>query len=122
MVVPCSQEEGDTRAFLHAQHMVSSGHVVIGLAMFQMISGLQELWFEFGTGNTKQYYLIHKLHPKLGADKAKAMIFFHTLNGCDPVSLFCSCRKTKAGNTWVNFPEVVETFKTLSSWPTKNCV
>lgn len=51
MVSPCSQKEGDTRVFLHVQDMIRSEYrivrvhtvdndvIVIGLAMFQMISG-----------------------------------------------------------------------------------
>ena len=132
-VAPCSQEEDDTRVFLHVQDMVSSGHsivkvhiadtdiMVFRLAMFQMISGFQELWIEFDSENTKQYYPIHKLHSKLGAEKAKAMAFFHALTGCDQVSFRCSCKKTKAFNTWVNFPEVTETLRRLTLLPTNEC-
>ena len=105
MVAPCSQEEGDTRVLLHVQDMVRSEHgivkvrtvdtvvIVIGLAMFQMISGLQELWIELVTENTKRYYLIHKLQAKLGAYKATAMTFFHALTRGDQVTFSCFCKK-----------------------------
>ena len=55
MVAPSSQDEGDTRVFVRVQYMVRTGHTVvklrtietdviaIGLAMFQLISGVQEL-------------------------------------------------------------------------------
>ena len=73
----------DTRVFLHVQDMVCSGHsivkvctvdtddIAIALAMFQMILGLQELWIEFATGNTKQYCPIHELHPNFELTKLK---------------------------------------------------
>ena len=34
------------------------------VAIFEMISDLQELWIEFGTWKTKKSYAIHKLFQK----------------------------------------------------------
>ena len=95
--------------------------IAVGLA-FQMISGFQELWIEFGTGKTKKSYGIHEMHQKHGVDRAKAITFFHVLTGSDQVLFFCSCKKTKAWNTCIIFPKVTETFMKLSSLSTKECV
>ena len=62
-MAPRSQEEGDTRAFARLRIMahtavtakiVYTDFVEIGLAIFQMISGLQDLLKEYGTKKKKQ--------------------------------------------------------------------
>ena len=62
-MAPRSQEEGDTRAFARLRVMahtavtvkiIYTDFVEIGLAIFQMISGLQDLLIEFGTEKKKQ--------------------------------------------------------------------
>lgn len=73
-MAPRSQEEGDTRAFARLRIMahtavtakiVYTDFVEIGLAIFQMISGLQDLLIEFGTEKkTKKNYAIQKLNQK----------------------------------------------------------
>jgi len=130
MLSPCSQEEGDTRVFLHVQDMVRNGIrlvklrtvdtdvIVIGLSLFEMITDLQELWIDFGTGKNRRFYAIHELYHNLGADKAKALAFFYAFTGCDQVSFFSNCGKTKAWNSWNHFSEITATFKMLSTLPT----
>ena len=76
-------------------HTVDTDVIVTGLAMFQIKTGLQELWIEFAIGNTKESYPIHEPHAKLGADKAKAMIFFHPLTGCNKVHFSVLVKKLK---------------------------
>ena len=78
----------------------------------------QELWIDFGTGKNRQFFAIHELKNKLGPEKAKALVFFHAFTGCDQVSFFSHCGKTKAWNTWTNFSEITDTFKILSTLPT----
>ena len=60
-LAPCSQEEADSRIFVHVKDMAQNGHakvmictvdtdvVVIAVAKFLQI-GLEELWVAFGTG------------------------------------------------------------------------
>ena len=66
-IVPCTQEEADTRVFLHVQEMsrqgiwsikirtVDTDVVVIAIALFSRLN-LKELWIELGTGNNKVFY------------------------------------------------------------------
>ena len=73
-MAPRSQEEGDTRAFARLRIMahtavtakiVYTDFVEIGLAIFQMISGLQDLLMNLGLKKkTKKNYAIQKLNQK----------------------------------------------------------
>ena len=101
-MAPRSQEEGDTRAFARLRIMahtavtakiVYTDFVEIGLAIFQMISGLQDLLIEFGSEKKKKKknYAIQKLNLKNWSWK------IHALSGC---------KKQNLWNTWNNFVEV----------------
>ena len=129
-VSPCIQEKGDTRVFLHIKDMAENGLrkiqirtvdtdvIVITLALFERL-GLQELSIEFGTGKNKMVIDVGKIHKSIGANKSKALLFFHAFTGCGQVTFFESCKKTKPWNTWTFFPEATETFIVLSQTPTK---
>ena len=130
---PCTQEEGDTRAFMHIGDMVQNGLqkiklrtvdtdvIVIALGLYEILA-LQELWVEFGTGKNKKFFDVNSLYQAIGPAKAKALLFFHVFTGCDKVSFFASCKKTKAWNTWIWFPAVTDTFTKLREAPTEEGV
>ena len=62
-VAPCSQEEADTRVFVHARHVTEAGSkvimviadvVVIAVSVLQVLQelGLQQLWVAFAKDST----------------------------------------------------------------------
>ena len=132
-IVPCTQEEADTRVFLHLQDMsrqgirsikirtVNTDVVVIAIALFSKLS-LKELWIEFGTGNNKVFYPVHVICNNLGNEKCKALLFFHAFTGCDQVSYFNICKRKAAWKTWKSFPEVTDKFISLGDLPLKESV
>ena len=105
-LVPCTQEEADTRIFLHILNPSVSGSTralvgnvgtdvaVIAVALFKRLS-LKELWLWFGTGNNQQYIPIHTTAVNLGSVKSSSLPLFHALTGCDQVYFFCWMRKEK---------------------------
>ena len=105
-LVPCTQEEADTRIFLHILNPSVSGSTralvgtvdtdvaVIAVALFTRLS-LKELWLWFGTGNNQQYIPIHTTAVNLGSVKSSSLSLFHALTGCDQVYFFCWTRKEK---------------------------
>ena len=67
---------------------VDSDVVVICIAWFHKIPGLEELWVAFGRGKQYRYIPVHQIAKSLGADKSKALLAFHAITGCDSVSAF----------------------------------
>ena len=132
-IAPCSQEEADTRVFLHIKDIATQGAekvklktvdtdvIVIAMAMFPRLN-LEELWIEFGSGKNKSYYPIHQLYHHYGRDKCQALLFFHSFTGCDQVSYFNSAKKKSAWKTWNSFPEITTDFLKLSKAPTLEIV
>ena len=65
-ISPCTAEEADGRLLLHANHAVEAGLtritirtvdsdvVVIGVYAFNEMSGITELWIDFGVGETQK--------------------------------------------------------------------
>ena len=84
-VVPCSQEEADTRIFVHATHATEAGSkvimvkasdtdvVVIAVSVLQahQYLGLQQLWVAFGQGQYLRWVPVYDLCCTL-AEKSKA--------------------------------------------------
>ena len=83
--------------------------------------GIKELFVEFGTGKNKKYIKI-EIAQFLGKDRCNALPFFHAFTGCDQVSFFASCKKTKAWNTWSSLPDMTEVFLALSNCPSPSQV
>ena len=127
-IVPCTQEEADTRVFLNVQDIsrqdirsikirtTDTDVVVIAIALFSRLN-LKELWIEFGTGNNKRFYSVHLICNNLGSEKCKALLFFHAFTGCDQVSHFSMCKKKIGWKTWKSFPEVTDKFINLGDLP-----
>ena len=71
-LAPCTHEEADSKILLHFADMartvkkqvrvstVDSDVVVIYIAWFHKIPGLEELWVEFGRGKQYRYILVHQ--------------------------------------------------------------
>ena len=82
---PCTQEEPDTRIFLHLKNMLENGHKhifiltgdtdIVGIAIdiFHRLQNLnlQEIWIGFGSGENLRLFLYTILHSNLGPKKAE---------------------------------------------------
>ena len=94
-----SQEEVDTRMFLHAKHASDQGYtsvivvsedtdvfvLLIAFAKEIPASLYQKKW---GTSTRVRYMDIRKLSTVLGDKLSQALIAFHAFAGCDTVSAF----------------------------------
>ena len=124
---PCTHEEADYRMMLHLADMVRNNItkvrirtvdtdvLVISIAYYHQITGLEELWVAFGTGKCYRYIPVHTIARRLGDEKCKALLGFHALTGCDSVSAFYGIGKKGPWQVWKEFPEVTEAFSYISS-------
>ena len=70
--------------------------LVISVAFFHKIEGLDELWLEFGRkGNSFRYIPVHTIAHDLGEEKCRALLGFHAFTGCDSTSAFYGIGKKK---------------------------
>ena len=94
----CTHEEADTRILLHVAHCAKQGYkrisirtvdtdiVVLAVGHIQSLN-IDELWVHFGVKNHCRYIPAHAIANEL-KEKAKALMMFHALTGCDTVSGF----------------------------------
>ena len=67
---------------------VDTDVVVLAVAAAQGLKAGDELWLAFGTGKSLQYLAAHEILAELRPEKARALLVFHALTGCDTVSSF----------------------------------
>ena len=113
---PCNQEEADSRLFLHVDDAVNSGYKsimirtkdmdVVVLAVVMSIRRNIQIYVSFGTGNNHKYYDATDLGRKLGTERCRALLLFHSYSGCDTTSYFRGQGKKSFWNAWESFPEV----------------
>ena len=127
MLQPCTHEEADTRILLHVAHIAKQGYkrisiqtvdtdvVVLAVGHFQALC-IEELWINFGVGKSNRYIAAHTIATALN-DRAKALMMFHSLTGCDTVSSFHGYGKKSAWLAWMGYPEVTNAFTSLLSQP-----
>ena len=101
----CKHEEADTRILLHVANCAQQGYkriaiqtidtdvVVLAVAHFQYLD-IEELWINFGFGKHFRKIPAHAIARFLN-EKAKALMMFHALTGCDTVSSFRGRGKKK---------------------------
>ncbi|KAG1659234.1 Programmed cell death protein 4 [Nymphon striatum] len=100
-----SQEEADTRIFLHCAHAASAGFetlkivsetdvFVLCLAFCEEIPS--QLFQKSGTQARIQYIDIHKVANVFGTENCKALLGLHAITGCDTVSAFAGRGKVNA--------------------------
>ena len=120
----------DTRLFLHVKDAVQNGFenvmirtvdtdVLILSTLYNSLNA-QTLWVDFGMGKNRCYIPVHDI--VLDPIRRKGLRFFYSLTGCDQVSFFSNVTKNTAWKIWQVFPEVNETFATLSDEPTEDCL
>ena len=109
-VALCTQEEADTRLFLHVAVTTVAGHrqvmvqtsdsdvVVLGVSAFVALGQqIDELWIAFGMRQRYRYIPVHDIVRELGPSKAFALPAFHALTGCDTTSAFLAKAKRQPG-------------------------
>ena len=125
---PCTQEEADSRIFLHVAAAASCGHrqvivrtvdsdvVVLAISAFSSLSqDLDELWVAFGMQRHFRYIPVHTITAQLGPAKSSALPAFHALTGCDTTSSFFGKGKRSAWTVWNALPELTVPLQVLSS-------
>ena len=123
----CKHEEADTRILFHVANCAQQGYkriaiqtvdtdvVVLAVAHFQYLD-IEELWINFGFGKHFRKIPAHAIACFLN-EKAKALMMFHALTGCDTVSSFRGRGKKTAWTAWMAYPAITNTFLTLLSQP-----
>ena len=61
---------------------------------------------KFGIGYNQRYYNVGLLSEERSDDVRKAILFFHTLTGCDTVSSFCNHRKSAFFDAPLSYIEI----------------
>ena len=124
---PCSQEEADTRIFLHAADALKNHHNILVCTVDTDVLALAvsfshtycqnqaQIWVAYGTGANFKYIPAHQISQSLGPRMTTALPGFHAFTGCDTVSCFAGRGKKTAFTTWRSYPDVTEAFMELSS-------
>ena len=126
-LVPCTQEEADTKIFLHVSDAASHGYdkvmiltddidvLVLSISAVQQLT-LMNLWVAFASGKSFRYLQSHKMAGALGTEKCIALPFPHTFSGCDTVS-FAGHEMKTMWEILKTFNEVTSALHTLASTP-----
>ena len=110
-IMPCNIEEADERMLLHVNNAanqfskqliktVDSDVIVISVTVFDRLEGVDQLWIEFGRGETLQYIPVHEIIKGLSIDGSRAISFFHALSGCNKTSAIAGKGKLSFCNGW----------------------
>lgn len=117
---PCTHEEADTRVFLCVRNVALRGlskvktrtgdtDILVIAIVLSSLRGVDEFWYDFGTGKNREFYPVNVLHKKM-REEGKSLLFSHYFIGCDQVSFSMHCRKKNAWNAWDNYSRVTEVF------------
>ena len=87
---------------------------VICIAYFHDIPGLEELWIEFGTEKCYKLIPAHTIATHLGAEKYKALLWFHAYTRCDSVLAFSGISKKTVWTVWMENDKFTEAFSYLA--------
>ena len=71
---------------------VDSDILVLSVAIFSLL-GLDELWLGIGTKHNYKEIPVHEIANSLGHRKARALLLFHPMTGCDTTSQMLGCGK-----------------------------
>ena len=132
-LAPCTQEEADTRIFLHVSDAANHGYakvmirtvdsdvLVLAITAVQQLS-VDEIWVALASGKSFRYLPAHEMARALGPEKCIALPFLHAFSGCDTVSSFAGRGKKTVWEIWNIFEEVTQAFCTLASTPDPSTV
>lgn len=127
-LAPCSHEEADTGMMVHAAQAIKCGYekiiirtvdsdvVILCIALYHKLK-IEELWIDFGVGNSQRLVAIHDVAQQLGNEKSLALPMFHALTGCDTTSSFFHFGKTSAWEAWNAYPDLTVALLALSDPP-----
>ena len=118
---PCNHQDADTRLILHAYDASLAGFKKISIitvdtdvvinSLYHFFSlNLEELWIEFGTGQHRRYFPIHRYAECLKEEVCRALPFWFSVTGCDTVSMFAGRGKKTAWQVWRNFRKATAVF------------
>lgn len=119
----CSQEEADTRIFLHAKHAAHSQYLsviivsedtdvlILSLAFCSIIGC--DIYMRLGTKNRTRLIFINKMASHLGSATSLALPGLHAFTGCDTVSSFSGQSKIKGFKLLVENEEFKNCFTHL---------
>jgi hypothetical protein len=125
-----SQEEADSRIFLHAADSIRSGFidlviktvdtdvVVLAVSYYHQLHA-RFLWISFGCGKNHQYLPVHDIANSLGIQKSIALRGFHAFTGSDTTSTFWKKGKTSAWNAWSSYPDATVALEKMAQPMTK---
>ncbi|KAG7159829.1 hypothetical protein Hamer_G026501, partial [Homarus americanus] len=124
VLMPCSQDEADTRTLLHASEGVKQGLQKIILKTVDTdVVVLCKAWLnrlELNVcGTAFRYFDARTMAQALG-NKCTALPSFHALTGCDVSSFFGGREKRTSWSAWNGFREVTVSLCTLAKMPTKD--
>lgn len=124
-----TQEEADTRIWLHVAHAANSGHetiviiaedtdvLIIALSLLSKIRKGIKLYQKCGTKNRTRYLDLVNIHKGMGIETCHALIGMHAFTGCDTVSAFAGKGKIKVLKETMKDMEFQKTFGELgASW------
>ena len=131
---PCNQEEADSRIFLHADDAVEAGSSsiiirtndtdVVVLAVVYAAKTKVQVYVSMGTSeNNRRYIDASEIAEKLGSEKCRALLLFHSYTGCDTTSFFRNFGKKRCWAAWDTYPELTSVLIRLtesSSDPEEN--
>ena len=122
----CSHEKADTRMLIHVEYTMNCGFksvvirtvdiyvVVLAVAHCQGFPNIEQLWIALGNCNDIRYIPIHDIASVQCPQMAKRLFFVHAFSGCDVTSYFTNRGQTSAWKTRLAWPEITDSFVTLS--------
>ena len=109
-LVPCLQEEAETRLLVHVADVVQMGCKKVTIrtvntdVVVQAIGSIikidpVELWVAFGVGLSFRYKAIHEIVATMAPAMCMTVPVFHAFTGCDTASAFAARGKATVWET-----------------------
>ena len=132
LMSPCNHEEADTRIVIHVIQALQSGCtsvlvrtvdtdvVVILVGKFGRLIEERsdaDIWIAFGMGKHFTFISVNKICTSLGETRARCLLVFHALTGCDTTSAFVGKGKHSAWKAWQLYDEVTPALAFLAENP-----
>ena len=129
---PCNHEEADSRIFLHIADAAETGNSsfmirtndtdVVVLAVSYASKKNLAIYLSFGTSsNSHRYIDARDIAEKLGPEKCRALLLFHSLTGCDNTSFFWKKGKKSCWAAWGLHPELTPVLANLTETLSNPC-
>ena len=112
----------------HRQILIETNDADVVVLVVSVAENLpaDEIWITYGTGKHLRHLAGHEIAKKTGQQKAKALLLFHAITGCDdPASFFDGKSKKTAWDVWNVYPALTNVLGRLMLMPEKvkhNCM